>query len=235
VATGAEDIILWDAATQTKFLRLEQPATVRSLTYSPDGRWLVSAHAEGSILVWDATEHSKRANLKEHSGPVHSVAFSPDGRLLAGAATDYGQLFLFATDKWQLVEKVGNAEPLERPRAVSFSPDGHWIVTGDIQGNVMLWGTKRLQKVGIIGRHAGETTSVAFSPDGRRVVSAGYDQTIALWDVQRRRLISYIGSHTAPVKSVAFSSDGRRLASGEGDGSVRIYTRHRTLWGHQLD
>jgi hypothetical protein len=32
-----------------------------------------------------------------------------------------------------------------------------------------------------------------------------------------------------------FSPNGRQLISGEHDHSVRLYTRHRTLWGFKLD
>jgi WD40 repeat protein len=58
---------------------------------------------------------------------------------------------------------------------------------------------------------------------------------ITLWDVNGRKRVGPIGTHTSPVYAIAFSPDGKRLISGEHDRSVRLYTRHRTLWGYRLD
>jgi WD40 repeat protein len=66
------------------------------------------------------------------------------------------------------------------------------------------------------------------------VASAGDDKMIALWDVGRRKLVTTIGTHTSPIYAIAFSPDGQRLISGEHDRSVRVYTRHRELWGFRL-
>ena len=52
VATAAERVLLWDALTMTKITPLEYDSVVWSVTFSPDGRWLVSTHGDGSILVW---------------------------------------------------------------------------------------------------------------------------------------------------------------------------------------
>jgi WD40 repeat protein len=41
--------------------------------------------------------------------------------------------------------------------------------------------------------------------------------------------------HKAAVRRAVFSPDGRLLVSGEHDRSVHIYTRRRTLWGHQIN
>ena len=87
-ATGAEVIVLWDTATQTKFVRLEHTAIVWNAEFSPDGRWLVSTHGDGSILIWDVQGRERIANLNEHSGPVRAVAFSRDGRQLASGSDD---------------------------------------------------------------------------------------------------------------------------------------------------
>ena len=65
------------------------------------------------------------------------------------------------------------------------------------------------------------------------MVSAGDDNMIALWDVSSRKLITRIGLHIAPVYAVAFAPDGGRLIAGGHD--VRLYTRHRSLRGFQLD
>ncbi|MCA1633680.1 MAG: protein kinase [Acidobacteria bacterium] len=364
LATGAEDIILWDAATQTKIVRLEHTSIVWGLNFSPDGRWLVSTHGDGSILQWDVAERQRVANFNEHSAPVRAVAFSADGRRLASGSedrsiiiwdaergrkeavlsghktrvtavafspdgrrlastdqdgvvalwdtehraaplwthqylyqgkypsanyciaispdgrwvvntsgvfdsrdgrqvldilslegedmagsiyaldfsgdgrrmvsvSDKGWSILWDAENWRRLDSLGGSKMTLV--AVGLSPDGGWMVTGEDQGAVRLWGTGPLRQEGVIGQHPARVKSVAFSPDGRRVASASDDHTVALWDVRARKLAARIGTHAAPVLSVVFSPDGRRLASGEHDNSVRVYTRHRTLWGYRLD
>src|SRR5439155_3306103 len=209
VATGSEDIILWDVATQTKFLRLEQPATVRSLAYSPDGRWLVSGHGDGSILVWDAIEHAKLANLKEHSGRVHSVAFSRDGARLASGSEDCSIVI------WNTQRGVKEAVLLgheTRVTAVAFSPDGKLVGSSDLAGTSILWdlGTKQLLSKFMLHQNS---NALAFSPDGRWMVTPhGVFDT-----AERRQVIDFAANIRGFSYGLAFSPDGRLLAGAATD------------------
>jgi WD40 repeat protein len=359
VASGSGDIFLWDFETQTKLARLEHKAMVKSLTFSPDGRWLVSTHEDGAVLQWNVAERDRVANFNEHSGSVLAVAwapdgkrfasagadrsviiwntatgrkeatlsghtsrvtavafsfdgrwvastghdgevifwdterrqarlrlnhpgqeqashcvalspdgrwvattngvyestggrqvtdfrttpflqrvffsalaFSPDGQRLACVAQNYVDILLLDADRWRLLYRLDSL-PLQFT-SVSFSPDGKRLVTGEDEHGVRLWQVDPLREEALLGRHAARVKSVAFSPDGRQVVSAGDDKMIALWDVGSRKLITKIGLHTAPVYAVAFSPDGKQLVSGGHDHSVRLYTRHRALWGFRL-
>ena len=354
VATGAENIILWDALTRRKITTIDYPSIIWSATFSPDGRWLVTTHGDGAIRVWDVIERQRAIGFNEHDGPVRAVAwardgkrfasagedrvvmiwnaetgrremllaghptrvtglefapdnqtlasvdfegtiiiwdlaqqherlrfghpgrgilsyclaFSPDGRLLAtshgvyesetgrqlfdwfnasatyglafsadgkflAAANSQGLEFICETSTWHTVEQA-NLSPRQFI-SVSFAPDGNQLITGEDGGIVQSWTAHPLRPTAVIGRHAARIKAVAFSPDGRRVVSAGDDKLIALWDFSNRKLVTHIGLHTSPVYTVAFSPDGQRLVSGEHDHSVRLYTRHRTLWGFRLD
>jgi len=144
-----------------------------------------------------------------------------------------GWLLLWNTDTWQLLEQqqfVG-----ARLICVSISRDRKWLVTGEDDGAVRLFSVEPLREIAVMGRHAARVKSVAFSPDGATVASAGDDKMIAIWDVKRRKLLARVGTHASPVYSVTFSPDGTQLASGEHDHSVRLYTRHRALWGYRLD
>jgi len=355
IATAAERTILWDAATLTKIGTLEYESIVWSVDFSPDGRWLVSTHGDGAILVWDVTQRERIANLREHSGGVRAVAFSSDGKRVATASEDQSVVIWnaesgrkegvllghhtrvtavsFSADnqwlasadqdgviiRWNLEQRspqliIDSSSAEDTSYCVAISPDGRWIATthgvydsesgtrtvdlvrqwGTIydaaftpdgrrlvcvtdRGNVLLLDTytwqiveqqrwsetplvtldlsrdarylttgedgkyvrfgtiEPLRQVAVLGRHEARVKSVAFSPDGATVASAGDDKTIALWDVNSRKLITRVGMHTSPVYAIAFSPDGRKLISGEHDRSVRVYTRHRTLWGLALD
>src|SRR5262245_15855744 len=88
VATGAENVILWDAVTMRKIAPLEHSSYVWGLAFSPDSHWLVSTHGDGSVLVWDMVERRLAASFNEHSGQVGAVAFAPDGKRVASASED---------------------------------------------------------------------------------------------------------------------------------------------------
>jgi WD40 repeat protein len=140
---------------------------------------------------------------------------------------------LWDTDTWQIVEQQRWSEtPLV---TLDLSRDGRYLTTGDDGRNVRFGTVEPLRQVTVLGRHDARVKSVAFSPDGTTVASAGDDKMIALWDVSSGKLITRVGMHTSPVYAIAFSPDGRKLISGEHDRTVRMYTRHRTLWGFSLD
>jgi len=194
---------------------------------SPDGRFVAT-----SFFVYDAK--SGEAILKPptewHS--VYSAVFTHDGRLLIGA-TDKGDVLMFDTTNWQLLERQHwTSSPLV---TLSLSPDGNHIVTGEDAKIIRLGTIRPLKQLAVIGQHSARVKAVAFSPDGSQIASAGDDRMVGLWDVSRRKLITTIGTHTSPVYALAFSPDGRNLLTGEHDHSVRQYTRRRTLWGFSLN
>lgn len=66
---------------------------IKSLAFSPDGKWLVSSALDKHPRIWKV---STRGNelfptfiLNGHEGPVNSVAFSPDSRMVATGSDDH--------------------------------------------------------------------------------------------------------------------------------------------------
>jgi len=86
LATGSTEgtIILWkvdgNTFTQTgNVLRLNGYA--RSLSFSPDDRWLAGGGSTGYAYLWDIETSQEMVRIP-HGNPVTSASFSPDGKRL---------------------------------------------------------------------------------------------------------------------------------------------------------
>ena len=63
--------------------------SVNSVTFSPDGKQLVSGSRDGAIRLWNARTGEPIGNpLTGHEGWVNSVTFSPDGKQLVSGSSD---------------------------------------------------------------------------------------------------------------------------------------------------
>jgi WD40 repeat protein len=103
---------------------------VNGVAFSPDGKLLATADADGTVRLWNpATGHAIGSPLAAGTGTggaVTGVAFSPDGNLLASADADgtmqTWQLPLFADPYAALCADVGPPTRADWPQYAPGEP-----------------------------------------------------------------------------------------------------------------
>jgi uncharacterized protein with WD repeat len=207
--------------------------SVRSVSFSPDGKRIVSGSWDKTLKVWDAQTGLETLTLKGHTNDVNSVSFSPDGKRIVSGSYDKTLKIWDAETGQETLTLKGHSSSVT---SVSFSPDGKRIVNGSNDNTVKVWDAETGQETLTLRGHSGPVRSVSFSPDGKRIVSGSSDRTVKVWDAQTGRERLTLKAHSSFVLSVSFSPDGKRIVSGH-HGMVKVWDAQTgqetlTLKGH---
>jgi serine/threonine protein kinase/WD40 repeat protein len=251
VPVGSADVFeVWEVEDSTRVLRSHRgPGPISALSYSPDGRWLMTSHLvrHGAgrysyvAVVWDAATGARLHTLDDGEVQEYpteprlenggSVAVSRDGRLVAHAAFR-GKVSLWDRQTGKLIRSLGEAPAWHR--SLTFSGDGRLLAGQAYRQHLDVWNVAdgslhcRVPLRPGLDRHVAEC-GLCLSPNGRRLAASDMWGTIQLYETdtgahvfELRGLAGSFG--TIGIRAlVAFDDTGWRLASLNNNDTTSIF------------
>ena len=239
---GRNVVELWDLhdGHLLKLLPCPRQTAVR-IGFTPDGRRLAAATADGTVELFDVTSGAHLTSLRAGTA-LEAMAMAPEGNVVAVGGTGGGA-----------VCSLSGGEPEHRLqtradiRALAWSPDGTVVAGGDKDGNISLWSPTGGLVAGFPAREAWHLAP-AFTVDGSLVIQGWREGSAPLtWDSQTLSLreaplsdggVTLVDAHSQVIRASTVDGRGHRVAIGMADGRIEIRDRQsgrlvRQLTGHK--
>jgi WD40 repeat protein len=215
---------VWDARSGKRLLQfkdLNSPRDAEGLLFSPDGRHILTMHAN-SARIWTAKGGKLVAVLGEDRSLLTAATFDRSGGLVVTARAD-GTGYVWETAPGKLRSRLQGHS--DRVQSAAFSASNDRIVTAGDDKTVRVWdpinGRLLFQLLG----HGAPVRRAVFDAEDRRILSLSDDRTARVWEVQRgKRFAARNPFSNDWVNSAAYSPDDRRIVTAhDGSASARVW------------
>jgi len=208
--------------------------SVWNVVYSPDGKKILSASKDKTIIEWDAETGVKIRAFVGHKSTVSSAVYSRDEKKILSASQDW------TIKEWDTATgkcvKTLEGNNYFVTNAV-YSPDEKKILSAHWNNTINEWDVETGTCVKTLRGHIRRVLSAVYSRDGKLILSVSDDQTIMEWDAETGEKIRTLEGHKGTVFSAVYSPDGKRILSASGDKTIMEWDAEtgkkiRTLKGH---
>lgn len=190
-------------------------ASITSLDFSRDGRWLASADQEGVVRLYRSFDGTLAQEFSGHKGSVSSVAVGPTGVVASGGTDKTVRIWDTETGQsLHTLEVPTRSGIFGSVQAVTFDVDGQVVMASCSDDQVYFWNVDggRLAKWVKAG---GGRKGAAFSDEGEFLAvvgSTGGGSDVKVFGLSSGEVVS-IPCYTKFESAFAVSSDGRTLAT----------------------
>lgn len=171
-------IKIWEIGGPAKAM-IGHSGPVVHLSYSSDGRELVSGSLDGSVRIWNLDAGKERVVFSGLPKGIKALAVSPGGNTVALGLPDKRIALWSLESGRETAVLMGHADIVD---CLAFSPDGRLLASGAKDQSARLWDLAGGVSAVLKG-HGDWIAALAFSRDGSMLATGSWDKTIRLWDV----------------------------------------------------
>ncbi|TWU08791.1 Serine/threonine-protein kinase PknB [Symmachiella macrocystis] len=188
-------------------------SSVWEIAWSPDGKTLASAGADGTIALSN-DQGALQSVIDTKKGAVSTVAWSPDGKRLLTANRGSGEVCVWKRDGTPGPVFAGHTAG---PMCAAWSPDGQRVASVAHDGKRRIWdvdtGAKTEIDVGQVEMSALPIDWVAWRPGSKSIATFSNDG-FHVWDASGGVIAQF--AILARLRAARLSPDGQKLAANIG-------------------
>jgi WD40 repeat protein len=208
--------------TETGRIARPKGVGVNRVAFSPDGKLMAAACADGKIRVWALSSGEMARVLEGGAEGIRAIAFSTDSRWLA-AGSSTGNLSIFDAATGDLAQKAtvatafGSRGAPAATRGVNdllFAPNDARLAVVLHEGPAQLWQVSPLRLQTSLTTEFAGSAALDFSADGALLATADEDTHVRVYRAADGALQAVSPELDLEPFAVGFASDGRLVAGG---------------------
>lgn len=153
---------------------------IRCLALSRDEKYLASAGADKTVIVWDVESEKKVLAFTGHENWIVALEFSPNSKTTLLASGDYdGSVKIWNVQAGKLEQEITTTSPYSIT-SLSFSPTGEMlaIATGN---KVSVWNVNSRTMQSVLEGHRDPVTKVVYGRNNY-IFSSSLDGTLGIFN-----------------------------------------------------
>ncbi|MFO0964960.1 MAG: WD40 repeat domain-containing protein [Gemmataceae bacterium] len=219
LASGSDDLTLWDVASGRVLASLPQESWVSAIAFAAHPTFIATGHDDGVVRCWDSAGRHLVHELRLHNKPISALAFNSDSKVLAVASEDK-TISLWDVAAGKHLGTLGGHT--DRIPALAWQPGSTVLVSAGWDTCARVWDTTKLAPIILLNAHAAQVTALAFNPQGNLLASADSAFAVHIWDFPAKKQLRRLTGPQAEARCLAFSRDGRMLAA-NGDRLIHLW------------
>jgi WD40 repeat protein/tetratricopeptide (TPR) repeat protein len=206
---------VWEAQSGQPLGReFTHPAPIRSVDFSYDDRYVLTAAQDGSAKLSDPESGQPVMPAMPCGASVLKASVSPDGSVIATLLEDASVVFWDAFTGNKLPIGIQEDLPI---LDFAWAQSGLRAATASQAGHAAMWTMRAGMRRGEVMPHRGPVLTMALSRDSKLMATGCEDGRARIWRIDGGMPLPTVRSHSARARSAAYSLDGKHLVTAAED------------------
>ncbi|MDH5507634.1 MAG: hypothetical protein OEZ02_10470, partial [Anaerolineae bacterium] len=178
------------------------------------------------VMVWMEIFQAKPVRLDQFSeqvrlggGTIQDMAVNPKGDTIAVANTI--GIWVYSLENLEAYHFIESRVGVS---TIAWSPDGHYLVSGDYGKAIRIWDIATGNQTLEITDLTRKVSAISWSPDGENIATTSFDNILRIWDAANgQQLILSEFSDQHAFNKLFWSADSRQIAAASFEGKMLVW------------